>query len=146
MFCVLHKSYSVLLLLVALVFALAVTGCDSSEEEGPEGTYTATRFALDPVGGDEIDVLAGGGSLSITLRADDTFTGAIFVPAVLIDEPGEGDLDEAFSGTYTLAGSTVTFTTDADLFIEDDGWALDGDRLRGTFSGDSGVITVVLER
>lgn len=136
------------LALFVVLMALVSVGCDGAEDEGPAGTYAATRFVVEPDGeGDPLDVLAGGGSLTLTLRDDRTFSGALFVPASIGGEPDEGDLDEAFSGTYTIQGETVTFSTGTDVFVADATWTLRGDRLSTAFEfGDDGVIHVELER
>jgi hypothetical protein len=121
---------------------LLAAGC--SDAIGPEslaGTYVATEFTL--AGQVSGDVLAAGGSLSITLNADGTTSGSVFVPAALND--GE-DFNASLAGTFTVTDGSITFTQDADTFVRDITWEVDGTRLRGagTFSGVT--ITVVLTR
>ncbi len=132
-------------LVIQAVFAgnlLLVAGC--SDTIGPEslaGTYVATEFTL--TGQVSGDVLAAGGSLSITLNADGTTSGSVFVPAALND--GE-DFTASLAGTFTVADGSITFTQDADTFVRDITWEVDVTLLRGagTFSGVT--ITVVLTR
>ena len=132
-------------LVIHAVFAgslLLAAGC--SDAIGPEslaGTYVATEFTL--AGEVSGDVLAAGGSLSITLNADGTTSGSVFVPAALND--GE-DFTASLAGTFTVVDGSITFTQDADTFVRDITWEVDGTRLRGagTFSGVT--ITVVLTR
>ncbi len=131
---VIQAAFAVNLLLAA--------GC--SDAIGPEslaGTYVATEFTL--AGEVSGDVLAAGGSLSITLNADGTTSGSVFVPAALND--GE-DFTASLAGTFTVADGSITFTQDADTFVRDITWEVDGTRLRGagTFSGVT--FTVVLTR
>ncbi len=117
-------------------------GCsDAVSPESLAGTYAATEFTLSgEVSG---DVLAAGGSLSITLNADGSTSGSVFVPAALND--GQ-DFTASLAGTFTITDGSVTFTQDADTFVRDITWEVDGTRLRGagTFSGVT--ITVVLTR
>ena len=132
-------------LVIQAVFAgnlLLAAGC--SDAIGPESlaaTYVATEFTL--AGEVSGDVLAAGGSLSITLNADGTTSGSVFVPAALND--GE-DFTASLAGTFTVTDGSITFTQDADTFVRDITWEVDGTRLRGagTFSGVT--ITVVLTR
>ena len=102
-------------------------GCsDAVSPESLAGTYAATEFTLSgEVSG---DVLAAGGSLSITLNADGTTSGSVFVPAALND--GQ-DFNASLVGTFTLTDGSVTFTQDADTFVRDITWQVDGIRLRG---------------
>ena len=121
---------------------LLAAGCSEAvSPEGLAGTYVATEFTL--AGQVSGDVLAAGGNLSITLNTDGTTTGSLFVPAALND--GE-DFNASLAGTFTVTDGSITFTQDADTFVRDIMWEVDGTRLRGagTFSGVT--ITVVLTR
>jgi hypothetical protein len=121
---------------------LLAAGCgDAIGPESLAGTYVATEFTF--AGQVSGDVLAAGGSLSITLNADGTTSGSVFVPAALND--GE-DFNASLAGAFTVADGSITFTQDADTFVRDITWEVDGTRLRGagTFSGVT--ITVVLTR
>jgi hypothetical protein len=127
-----------------LVVASIPLGAACSDALSPEslaGTYAATTFTLS--GAVVGDVLAEGGSLTITLNADGTTTGSLFVPASLNDG---ADFNASLVGTFTIANETLTLTQDADTFVRDLAWTVDGSQLRGsgTFSGVT--VTVVLSR
>jgi hypothetical protein len=79
------------------------------------GSYTATTFTVTETGG-TTNVLAAGGSISLTLAAAGTTGGRLFVPG---GGEGGGDFDEALTGTWTLQDSTVTLDHDADTFLRD---------------------------
>jgi len=79
------------------------------------GSYTATTFTVTESGG-SADILAAGGSISLTLAAAGTTSGRLFVPG---GGEGGGDFDEDLTGTWTLQDSTVTLDHDADTFLRD---------------------------
>jgi len=114
---------------------------DTLTPESLAGTYVATTFTL--AGTVSGDVLAEGGRLTITFHADGTTTGTLFVPASLND--GQ-DFNVSMTGTFTIMNNTVVLTQDADTFVRDVTWTVDGSQLRAseTFSGVT--ITVVLTR
>jgi hypothetical protein len=121
--------------MLGLAFVLGACGGDgfSPTTETVAGSYTATTFTItSPVG--TTDLLALGATVTITLAGDGTTTGHLFVPA---GAAGGGDLDADIAGTWTLAGSTVTFSQTADTFIRDAAFAAGANRLTGedTFSG-----------
>jgi hypothetical protein len=131
-----------------MIGTLLVTGIPlaaaCSNALGPEslaGTYVATTFTLS--GGIIGDVLAEGGSLTITLNADGTTTGSLLIPGSLVD--GE-DFSASMVGTFTIVNETLTLTQDADSFVRDLTWTVDGSQLRAsdTFSGVT--VTIVLSR
>jgi hypothetical protein len=128
-------------LLVGSIPLMAACSDTLSPEATLAGTYVATTFTLS--GDITGDVLAAGGGLTITLDADGTTDGTLFVPASLND--GE-DFNANMAGTFTVVNGTVTFTQDADTFVRDLTWTVDGSGLggSGTFSGVT--ITIVLNR
>ena len=118
----------------------AACGDDPASPEAPTMAVVAGEYdATDSFGaltftttadGQTTDWLAAGASLTLTLNADGTMDGRLFIPGV--EEDG-GDLDESMAGTWTLSGTTIDFQQDADTFVRDmpftytDG-ALSGDR------------------
>ena len=89
------------------------------------------------------DVLAEGGSLTITLNADGTTSGSLLVPAAL----NEGvDFTADMAGTFSLVGDSLSFSQNADSFVRDMSWTVNGSDIEGsgTFSGTT--IVVVLNR
>lgn len=102
----------------AAALALGLAGCGDGftpTEETVVGTYEAEEFEVSS-GGFTTDLLALGATVTVTLSADGTTSGRLFVPGA-----GEGgsDVDESLTGTWSLSGSTVTFSQSADTFIPD---------------------------
>jgi len=124
-----------------LAFALAVAACGGSDSFSPTpdtvaGSYTATAFTVTSSGGSSTNLLALGATVSVTLLPDGTTMGRLFVPGGA--ESG-GDLDADLAGTWSLAGSTVTFSQTADTFLRDVAFTAGPGRLtgEGTFSGET---------
>ena len=93
----------------------AFRGARGSSAGDAAGAYAATSFTLNQ-GGPEEDLLAQGSSITLTLLADGTTTGHMFVPAALT---GESDFDEDLDGTWTQADDVVRLEHTADTFLRD---------------------------
>jgi hypothetical protein len=106
------------------------------------GSYTATTFTVTGTGG-TTNVLAAGGSISLTLAAAGTTSGRLFVPG---GGEGSGDFDEALTGTWTLQDSTVTLDHDADTFLRDMTLTVRGQQLVGQETFVDVTIAVVLAK
>ncbi len=90
------------------------------------------------------DRSAGTGAVvSIDLADDGTTTGEIFVAEGAEDG---ADLDEDLAGTWTLAGSIVTFEQGADTFIRDVEFTADEVVLIGEDTFDDVTIRLVLSK
>ena len=108
-------------LALAVVPALALaSACEndvSIESDVLAGSYAATSFLVTTFGQPTIDVIAKGGSLTITIAADSTTTGLLSLPAGVLSPQG---------GTASMAGKVIqradgTFKFDQpaeDTFIE----------------------------
>ena len=122
-------------LVLAVVPALALaSGCKndvSIESDVLAGSYTATSFLVTPSGQPTVDVIAKGGSLTITIAADSTTTGLLSLPAGALSPQG---------GTASMAGRVFqradgTFRFEqpaADTFIEQLAWQQFTDALVST--------------
>lgn len=122
---------------------VVATACDDPVAVNDlSGSYEASVFSLTE-GGNTDDLLAQGASILLTLKADGSTSGRLFVPDG--NEDGS-DFDADLGGTWTLSGSQVSFDHPADTFIRDMSFEVDGTRLRGEASFDSAVLRVVLER
>ena len=77
----------------------------SPSVENVAGTYSATTFTLTSTAG-PTNLLLLGATVSVTLAPDGTTSGHLHVPG---DDQGT-DVDENLAGTWTLSGSTVTFS------------------------------------
>jgi hypothetical protein len=129
---------------LGLTIALASCGDDSFSPtaETVAGSYAASTFTHETSAG-TTDLLALGAVVSIALAADGTMTGEIFVEGGAEDG---SDLDEDLTGTWTLAGSTVTFDQGADTFVRDVEFTAAQDRLTGERTFDDGTARLVLTK
>ena len=127
----------------ALGLSLAVGCSDPVTPESLVGTYVATTFALS--GGATEDVLAAGGSLTITFNAGGTTSGSLFVPAAS-SASGGMDFTADMAGTFVLENDSVILTQAADSFVRDLIWTRDGGLINGTGTFSGVTITVVLSR
>src|SRR6266566_4781292 len=118
--------------LVTLPLLLAACGDDSTGPASVAGQYAATT-----------DVLAAGGSLTITLTANGTTPGQLFVPAAL---NGGTPLTASMDGTFTLSNGVVTFSQAADTFVRDMPFTVLGKTLAGSKDFSGTTVTVVLTR
>lgn len=125
---------------VGLGLAFALTACGGDDPFSPTvetvtGSYEASTFTLTTTGG-TTNLLAAGSTVSVTLAADGSTSGRLFVPGGA--ENGE-DFDADLTGTWTLTGSTVTFDQSADTFIRDVEFTAGRNQLtsEGTFSGST---------
>ena len=132
--------------LVVSLLAATLSGCGGSTAPNPiiEGPYTATTFRVVPQGQALIDVLAAGGSLSITIAPNGTTTGTLNVPA---SAAGGTAFTASMAGTAVLTGSTVRFTQNADSFVRNLDRTVSGKTLsvQGLTAG-SGTFTITLTR
>lgn len=132
--------------LVAAGLILAAACGDSFEPttDNVAGTYVATVFRGEVEGVDR-DFLDEGASLTITLSADGTTTGRLFVPDG--NEDGS-DLDESLAGTWTLDAESgeVTFNQSADTFVRNMTFIAEEDELEGEETFTSDTIVVELEK
>jgi hypothetical protein len=106
---------------LAIVPALAIAGScgDLSTSVIPDvlpGTYAATSFRVTPPGQGTVDVIGAGGSLTITVAADFTTDGTLFLPGGLLpgsDQPVQasmaGKLVQKTDGTYFFQQTANTF-------------------------------------
>jgi hypothetical protein len=101
-----------------------VSACEndvSIESDVLAGSYAATSFLVTPTGQPTVDVIAKGGSLTITIAADSSTTGLLSLPAGVLSPQG---------GTASMAGQvsqrpngSFRFTQSAeDTFIEQLDW------------------------
>lgn len=127
---------------MTVIFALFSACDDPLTVNEISGSYEASTFTLTQDGSTD-DLLAQGGSITLTLNADGTTSGRMFVPDG--NEDGS-DFDADLAGTWTLNGSRVSFDHPADTFIRDMSFTVDGSRLTGEATFDSATLRVVLER
>jgi hypothetical protein len=129
--------------LVALALA---GGCSDTTAPAPTvdqvaGSYVATEFLV-TAGGTVTDQLAAGSELTVTLVADGSATGRLFVPGGAEDG---SHFDADLAGSWTLSGRVVTINTTADTFVRNLAFRYDNGRLRAdqTFAGTRVEILLV---
>lgn len=104
---------------LAIVPALAIAGScgDLSTSVIPDvipGTYAATSFRVTPPGQGTVDVIAAGGSLTITIAQDLSTDGTLFMPGGLVSPQAvqasmAGKLVQKLDGTYYFQQNANTF-------------------------------------
>ncbi len=119
--------------------AVALAGCGGDDNPfsptvaNVAGTYNATQFTATGSAG-TFNLLSLGATVHVVLNPDGTTTGHLFVPDIGQED---GALDADLTGTWTLSGSTVTFSQTADTFIRDVEFTASQNSLEseGTFDG-----------
>jgi hypothetical protein len=114
----------------------------SPSVETVAGSYTASTFTVTTVAG-ALNLLTTGAQVSVTLAADGTTTGRLFVPNGADDG---SDLDEDLTGTWSLSGSTVTFNQSADTFLTDVQFTATENQLTSEGEFNGAAIHVVLTK
>lgn len=110
----------------ALLALAAVTfsACGDDSPAAPasvDGRYTATTFLVTPTGQATIDILALGGTLTMTLGPANDVSGTLTVPSLGVEQPA---LSESLTGTYVRTGNSVRFTQPGDTFVRDLNWSV----------------------
>jgi hypothetical protein len=134
---------------LALCLTLGLAACGDDDDDGfsptvddVAGTYTASVFTLTS-GDTELDLLALGATVTATLNADGATTGRLQVPAGV---GGSNAIDEDLSGTWTLSGTTVTFTPSASSLLTDVDFAVGPSTLTGEGIYQGAVLLLVLTK
>jgi hypothetical protein len=133
--------------IVALTLVLAVGSCGGEDTFSPTvqsvtGSYTASSLTLVSSVG-TTDLLALGSTVAITLAADGTTSGRLFVPGGNDDG---SDLDVDLAGTWALSGSTVTFNQTGNSFIREVEFSAGPDQLNGEGEFSGAIIRLVLRK
>ena len=100
------------------------------------GTYVATSLVAEGN-----DVLAAGGSLTLTFAGTGLVTGTLIVPA-----SAGGPLTADMSGTWTLVDRTLVVDQTEDTFVRDAVWIWTNGVIDGTCCAASTTVTVRMER
>ena len=131
----------------ALALAVVLIGCGDDDSFSPtvenvSGSYSAASFTLTTVAG-TVDLLALGADVTAVLAPDGTTTGHLSVPG-----GGEGgeDIEADLTGTWTLSGTTVTFTQTSDTFIRDAEFTAGENTLTGEYSNEGETVRLVLAK
>lgn len=121
---------------IPLCMILALAACDSPFSPtvaNVAGDYSVQTLTVTDTSG-TTDWLAVGTTWTMSLAANGTTTGHLFIPGA-----GEGgaDLNADMAGTWTLSGDSIQFDQAADSFVRDMSFLALENRLTGdhTFSG-----------
>jgi hypothetical protein len=108
------------------------------------GAYTATQLTLIQQPGlpghTTFDLLADGGSLTLTLLSQGTVAGRIFV------RDSDGDVDLSLTGTWGLAGNRVTLHLNAGTFLDNLELTASEIQLVGVYTSEVAVVHVRLQK
>ncbi len=110
------------------------------------GTYAATKFLVTPTpsGLPPIDILAAGGSLSVTIGTDNTTTGTLNIPGSVT---GGAPWITSMAGTAVQSDGTIQFQQSAETFVRDLTWKLATDSLTVVDQpASNALITITLKR
>jgi hypothetical protein len=122
---------------IALGSIVACSEGTSPTMAGVAGAYTVTAFTT-TTSGQTTNELAQGASLTLVLSAQGTVTGSLIIPAESVDEN--------MAGSWTLNGSTVTFSQAADTFVRDMDFTVGSGTLAGDETFGSTRVQVTLTR
>lgn len=135
-------------MVLGLALALGACGGDDDDDgfsptvDDVAGSYTASAFTLTS-GNGEIDLLGFGASVTATLDPDGTTSGRIQVPGGVGGAPA---VDEDLAGTWSLSGTTVTFTPSASTLLTDVDFAVGPNTLTGEGTYQGAVLLLVLTK
>ena len=119
-----------------------VGGCGTSEPE-PEVTLDYAPVQLLISGTINVDALAEGATISLSLREGGFVIGSLFLPAAAT---GADELTANMAGSWVKRGDTITFNQVSTTFVSEVPWILDPLFLTAADSFDGNFYDVVLER
>jgi len=139
-----RKIKGLLLPVALLVGSVGACGGSTENTNTLAGTYSATVFTVTPTGQAAINVVAAGGSLTITIATNNATSGSLAIPASI---NGGTAFNADMAGTATLSGSTVHFQQTADTFVRDLTWTHSGTTLTvSNQAAGSAAYTITLTR
>lgn len=133
---------------LSLLGVLALMSCRVGDPFAPTvdkmaGTYIAHQMVTVDTAG-FVNWLDAGGSLTLTLSADGSLSGRLFLPG---GAAGGGDLEADMAGSWLLIGHTIQFGQVADTFVRDMDFIADQDRISGDqYFGTSLRVIIVLTK
>jgi hypothetical protein len=135
---------------IALVSTLAIgaAGCGGGSDPIVQptvditGSYVATVFKVTPTNKPTIDVLARGGSLTLTIARDSTTSGSLMVPKDVIGD----SVNVSLAGIVSQSGHAVRFSMASDTFVRTVGWLAGGGTIATDVNDGSAHIEVLLTR
>ena len=129
-------------LLVVAVAAVACSDAFQPTAQNVSGIYELQTFTTDTAGFSK-DWVAGGASLELILTPLGDVAGHLTIPGA----PTDTSIFIAdMIGSWTLTGTTVQFSQQADSFVRDMDWIADKDRLSADKTFGAVRVRVVLKR
>ena len=134
------------LLAATLAIASAIAGGCADDPNVPPagvpGSYYATTFTVTS-NGPPVNLLALGASFTMTLGADHTTSGRLFIPSSIT---GGESVDESLAGTWQQSHDTVYFDGAADTFVRDVPFVIRGASLASEYNTPGGQLLVTLSK
>jgi len=132
-------------LMACTVLAVGAMACSGDDDAVlMAGSYSATAFTVTPTGQSAINVLAAGGSLTLTITPAGVTSGSLNLPASVT---GGAALVASMAGTAVQTGVQVTLTQSADTFVRNLTWTVAADGLSVTAQSAGGATyTITLTR
>jgi hypothetical protein len=121
------KRISSLLAVVTIVTIVACSDAFKPTTESVVGDYSLQTLTTTDTSG-TTDWVASGATLTLTIAANGTTTGNLFIPGAA---EGGGDFIADMAGTWSLSGAVITFDQTADTFVRDMDFSAGKDRLAG---------------
>jgi hypothetical protein len=114
-----HVAAASWIVLTVLLFA----ACGGTEPGvSIVGTYRATTFVVETPGRPDLDVLAAGGSVNLTIAPDNTTSGTLLIPANI--GLGTSPITASLAGKAVMVGQTVVFSQGVDTFVSALPWTI----------------------
>lgn len=132
--------------LLLLMPALAALGCEDSEHPDTAdviGDYRATTLTSTDIRGASQDWLALGASISLTLNANKTTEGHLYIPPLDESDPV---VSVDLAGTWDIVGGVIALNHEPNTFLCDIEFSFDGVRLTGQLPNPDASIYVVLAK
>lgn len=126
-----------------LALALVVPALTGCKDEELQGTYTATSFTYATTGAAAKDVLAAGGSITLTIFNNFTTSGTMSIPASVT---GGSAVQVSLLGEASRQGDQVTLQLITDSLLDGIVLTHSGGSLTGTAIASGTTITVTLSR
>ena len=126
-----------------MAVALAIPALTGCKDDDLQGTYTATSFTYATTGAAAKDVLAAGGSITLTIFNDFGTSGLMSIPASVT---GGSAVQVSLLGAAARQGDQVTLQLVLDSVLDNIVLTHSGSSLTGTATASGTTITVSLSR
>jgi hypothetical protein len=126
--------------ITAVLSSVMITACGGDNTHptggggggiGLTGNYTATQWVTTGGSGQTNQILAGS-TLTITLNPNNTTSGHLH----LVASGNNPAVDADLAGLWSQAGSTITFTQQADTFVRSMAWGMVANGAKWALEGD----------